>query len=116
MAKVNPPIAALSQLNLPRPLLDFLDQLWRRTGGGVDTIEITDSNSSTISSRLTAQINNALDEVDTLRAELNAVRSLLRSSVSDNEATIAELESRTKRQAAALAEAHERIEELEGML
>lgn len=116
MAKVNPPIAALSQLNLPRPLIDILDQLWRRTGGGVDTIEITDSNSSTISSRLTAQINNTMEEVETLRAELNVVRSLLRSSVSENERIIGELESRSKRLSSDLVAANERIEELEGMI
>lgn len=36
--KANPPIAALSGLNLPQPLLTFLNQLWLRTGGNVDVI------------------------------------------------------------------------------
>lgn len=37
--KVNPPIAALSKLNLPRPLIDIINQLWLRTGGSDDAIE-----------------------------------------------------------------------------
>ncbi len=114
--RVNPPIAALASLNLPRPLLDVLNQLWLRSGGGEDTVSVTDSNSTTIASRLTAQINNTLDEVDSLRAELNVVRSLLRQSVSENENTINELESRTKRLTAALNAAQDRIDELEGMI
>lgn len=36
--KANPPIAALSNLGLPQPLLTFLNQLWVRTGGGRDAI------------------------------------------------------------------------------
>lgn len=36
--KANPPIASLSGLNLPPALLQFLNQLWIRTGGSVDLI------------------------------------------------------------------------------
>ena len=36
--KANPPIASLSGLGLPPPLLTFLNQLWVRTGGNVDII------------------------------------------------------------------------------
>lgn len=36
--KANPPIASLSGLGLPQPLLTFLNQLWIRTGGSTDII------------------------------------------------------------------------------
>ena len=42
MAKVNPPIAALAPLKLPKQLIDLLNQLWLRTGGFEDFIETLD--------------------------------------------------------------------------
>lgn len=38
MSKTSPPIASLSGLGLPQPLLIFLNQLWIRSGGNVDLI------------------------------------------------------------------------------
>ena len=77
MPNVNPPIAALSRLNLPKPLLDFLNQLWERTGGYEDfieslsfTTEAEDSRKFTELRQLTKQVKDLERQVEALQAQL----------------------------------------------
>lgn len=84
MSKVNPPIAALSTLNLPKPLLDFLNQLWLRTGGFEDFIETLDFSATAEDSRkftqlrqLTKTVTQQALELEELRAEVSLLRKQL---------------------------------------
>lgn len=121
MANANPPIAQLARVDInsiqgKKFLIDLLNQLWLRTGGPVDTVSDTDSNASTVSSRLVSRINDVVYEVEQLRAELNSVRSLLRSSVSDNEQNIDDLLAKCNRTQASMVELIEKIEDLEALV
>lgn len=106
MAKVNPPIAALSQLNLPRPLLDFLDQLWRRTGGGDDfiqslsyTVEAEDSRKFTELRQLTKKVNQLEVKLEDMCTENQLLRQQLKPKTPEEitlEAKLKRLEARIK--------------------
>lgn len=119
--KVNPPIATLAQVDINSPqgkraLIEILDQIYNRLGGATDLVDSSDSNSSTMSSRLVAMVNDAISQIEDLRGELNVVRSLLRASVSENENCIQELKARASRTDAKIAAINEKTDELEGMI
>jgi len=84
MAKVNPPIAALAPLKLPKQLIDLLNQLWLRTGGFEDFIETLDYTATAEDSRkftelrqLTKHVGQQALEIEELRAEINLLRKQL---------------------------------------
>ena len=84
MSKVNPPIATLAPLNLPKQLIDVLNQMWLRTGGFEDFIETLDYSATAEDSRkftqlrqLTKTVNQQALEVEELRAEISLLRKQL---------------------------------------
>lgn len=67
--KANPPIAALSGLGLPVPLLTFLNQLWVRTGGNIDLISDIEV-SQTLEDGGNRTYRRYRDEIDDLQGQL----------------------------------------------
>lgn len=83
--QANPPIAALSGLNLPAPLLTFLHQLWIRSGGNEDFISTLDFSVTADDSRkfselrqLTKKVNAQALEIDQLRSEIALLQNQIK--------------------------------------
>lgn len=118
---INPPIAQLARVDLntaqgKKFLIDVLNQIFVTLGSGEDIVGNSESLSSTISSRLNARINDVEDKLDTVRAELNTVRSLLRGSISELQEQGCELRGIKSQTNGRLNAALDKIEEIEGLL
>lgn len=73
--KVNPPIAALSKLGLPKQLLDLLNQLWLRTGGGDDVIAYTELVATAEDSRKFVELRNLTKRCNDIELRLEQLES-----------------------------------------
>lgn len=114
--KVNPPIASLNHLNLPKPLLDFLNQLWLRTGGSADLVDTSLSTAITNISRLNAQVSDLETKQESMRAELNTVRSLANSAILELQEQCSESHAVKNRVMGRLEGITEKLDELEGLI